>query len=104
MATATKKPPKKRLRQGYLKGMKPPSIKELDKAAEDYVEARDTRMQFGKAEEANRDLVLALMKKHQLTTYEYDGKIVTVKVSDPTEKISVTVKKDAEQKAEVEAK
>lgn len=93
MATATKKRPKKRLKQGFLKGMKPPTIKELDSAAENYVEARDGRGIAQKAEISARDLVLAIMHKHNLKHYEYDGKTIDV-VLDTKEKIKVKVKKD----------
>jgi hypothetical protein len=97
MATATKKPPKKkakkRLRQGFLPGMKPPSIKEIDSAAEDYVEARDGRGVAQKEEIKQRDRLLELMKKHSLVRYEYDGKVVEI-IHEDKEKVKVNAKKD----------
>ncbi len=94
MATKTKKPKKAKApkpKQGYLDPeMAPPSIPEIDRLAEKYVDARDSRMSALKEEiELNGELD-ELMKKHSLTEYEYDNKIVSVNV---LEKVKVKTKK-----------
>jgi hypothetical protein len=65
-------------KQEYLDGMKPPSIKAIDKAAEAYVEARNTRMGHTVKEKERKIILLDLMKQNKLTEYLYDGKIVRV--------------------------
>ena len=97
MATKTKKPKEKRPRQGHLEGMAPPSIEEIDKAAEAYREARDERMELTEEEVVKHQALLDAMHKHELKSYEYDG--YTVKVLDTAK---VKVKKKKEPKAEGE--
>lgn len=81
-----------RPKQGHLPGMKPPSIKELDSLADDYTEVRDERMRLTETEIDKRDLLQAMMKKHNLHRYEYDGKVIEV-VAD--EKVKVSKKKES---------
>lgn len=45
-------------------------IKELDAAAEAYVEARDKRMKLTVREVDTREALLSLMEKHKLEQYE----------------------------------
>ena len=90
---STKKTKKARkLRQQNLPGMEPPKIKAIDNATEAYVEIRDSRMALTKTEVAKRDTVLRLMKEHDLTSYEYDGKVVSIVNGEP--KVKVKTKKD----------
>lgn len=63
-------------KQDYLDGMKPPSIKAIDKAADAFVEARNTFQNAQKKMEERRAILDALMHEHQLEQYEYDGKLV----------------------------
>jgi hypothetical protein len=72
------KPKKPRAKQGHLPGMEPPSVPEIEKAADDYVEARDARMAAMEPEASAKKLLTELMKKHGLATYEYDSRIVTL--------------------------
>lgn len=76
--TRTRKPREPKAKQAHLPGMDPPSITEIDEAAEAYVEVRDERMALTESEGERRGLLLELMKKHELSTYEFDGKIVSV--------------------------
>ena len=70
----------KKAKQGHLNGMEPPSVKEIEEAAEEYVGYRDARMANLKKEIEAGDALLALMQKHELTTYELeDGKTVELK-------------------------
>lgn len=70
------RPPK--AKQGHLEGMEPPVIKEIERAADRYVEARDERMRLSETEAEAKELLTAVMKKHELTVYNYDGKDVFV--------------------------
>ena len=91
---ATKDPKeRKRPRQGYLPDMEPPSIKAVDRAALAYVEARDERMAKLKAETDAKDNLLALLKEHNLTSYEFDGYTVTI---TSTADVKVRRKKEQE--------
>ncbi len=77
-----------KLKQGHIEGMEPPVIEEVEEAAEHYYGLNDKSWKLrGKVEEARNDL-LEIMKKNELTSYEYDNKIVSV-----TEKEIVKVKK-----------
>ncbi len=96
-AKAPKKP--KTEKQAYIAGMEPPSIPEIDEAADSFVSFRN-KWQKAKDPMIERRLILeALMKKHQLKSYEYDGKIVQFVAE---EHLKVNVKKPAkEEKPEV---
>ena len=81
-----RKPRPRKPTQGYLKGMKPPSIPKIDKLADRYVADRDTRMAMLKDEVASRDLLEAAMKEAGLKRYEYDSKVIELV---ETEKVKV---------------
>ncbi len=68
----------KKPKQGYLPDMAPPNVPAIERAADDYVEARDARMAAMEPEAEAKKLLTALMKKHNLTTYEYDSRVVTL--------------------------
>ena len=55
-----------------IKGMEKKSIKELDSAAEAYVEARDKRMKLTEDEVEARGALISVMKKHNLEIYKDD--------------------------------
>ncbi len=77
-----------RLKQAHLDGMEPPSINEIDEAAQKYYDLNDKSWKMrGKVDEAREEL-LEVMKKHKLTVYDFDNKEVSV-----TEKEIVKVKK-----------
>jgi hypothetical protein len=88
---------KKKVKQGYLEGMEPPTIKAIENAAEAYVEARDARMQMGTQEQERKERLAALMKEHKLETYEYDGKVVAFETET-----TVKVKKKKQPKEDAE--
>ena len=62
----------KKAKQGDLPGMERPEpkhIKELDDAAEAYVEARDARMKKTEAEKEQKEALISAMKKHGVLVY-----------------------------------
>lgn len=61
-------------RQPAFPGMEPPTIKEVEEAAEDYEEKRDKRMEHTKREVAAAAHLLNMLEKHNLTEYKFDGK------------------------------
>lgn len=100
MANATKAKPTKngrpRKKQGHLPGMEPPSIPKIDMLAEDYVFARNDRMEALREEIAKRDLLYAAMKEKNLTSYKND---VCEVVISATEKVKVKRLGDEEDEA-----
>lgn len=88
---AKSKPKRERTKQGYLPDLEPPNIPRLNDAAETYRIARDERMRLTEEEVEAADKLLALMHEHKLTTYEFDGLVVTV---DTAEKVKVKRKKE----------
>jgi hypothetical protein len=73
-------------KQESLPGMEPPHIAEIDAAAEAYRGTRNRRMRLTEKEVEQREILQAMMKKHELKNYEYDDHIV---VLDVTEKVKV---------------
>lgn len=59
----------KRKKQKQLPGFETKSIKELDDAAESYVEARDKRMKMTEKEVDAKEALIGVMKKHKLDVY-----------------------------------
>lgn len=66
-------------------------IEELHSAALGYVADRDARIAAGQEEKKSKDLLLALMKKHEKETYSADG--VTVRIVHEKENLKVEVNK-----------
>lgn len=94
MAKKAGEAPKKRGRppkQGYLPDMEPPSIKEIDESADRLAEARGQRMAYLDIEAKEAETLMALMHKHKLKVYEYDGKRVELSAQ---EKVKVKKAKD----------
>lgn len=89
-ATTEAPPRSRRPRQQQIPGTEPPSIKEIDDAAEQYVDRRDMRMSLGKEESEAAEKLQALMKANNLSFYEYEGNIVTL---DSVTKVKVKKKK-----------
>lgn len=76
MPTKVKKTERKarRPKQPYiLPELEPPSIPEIDEAANSYVEARDRRMSDLVQEITAHDALLTLMREKGQTVYEFDG-------------------------------
>jgi hypothetical protein len=85
-----------RAKQQFLsEEMRPKTIKELDEAADDYVVKRDERMERQKPEKDAKALLMALMLKHNLKQYVFDGKMVFIEPGEPTVKVKdLKVEKD----------
>lgn len=49
---------------------RPNKVKDVDEAAEAYVEVRDKRMALTKKEAEKKSALIEVMKKHNLTAYE----------------------------------
>ena len=73
-------------KQKELPGMEKPSIEDVERAADEYVDARDKRMALTKQEVETRDALIAAMRAHKIKSYEYDGRLVTL---EATAKIKV---------------
>lgn len=86
MATATKARKKKQKR---IPGTEEERIKEIDDAADDYVECRDKRMGLTEKEKEAKNRLIDVMKRHKLSVYKGDGFVVTY---DHEEKDDVKVK------------
>lgn len=77
---------KSKSKQSYIPGTEPPSIPEIDAAAEEYVRHRDRRMAALIEEIGASKTLLELLIKHNLRSYDYEGK--TVRIND-IRKVSV---------------
>lgn len=75
-------------------GVAKPQIDALDDAVMDYVKERDARIEHGVKEKTNKKLVLALMEKHALASYEVNDLVVVKKPKDDTASIKVVSKAD----------
>ena len=92
MAETKKRGRPAKAKQGHLPDMEPPTVKEIDRAADDYRDVRDQRMELTKQETAKQAVLLELMRKHGLTHYEYDDYVVDI-VANSSEKVKVKAKK-----------
>lgn len=87
---------KKKPKQGFLPDMEPPSIKELDDAADIYYDVVHERLKLNKEEDEAKDNLIDKMKEHGVDRYETaDGKVVTI-----TATANVKVKPKKEPKSE----
>ncbi len=93
MTAKTKKPRAPRPKQQFIPGTEPLSVPEIDKAAEEYVDCRDTRTADLKLEIEAKNVLLALMKEHGFDSYTFDSYIVT---RDVIEGVKVKRKKTEE--------
>ena len=59
-------------RQGEIPGTERKTVKEIDDAAEAYLEARDKRMKLSEKEKVAKDALISVMKKHSVTVYRDD--------------------------------
>lgn len=60
-------------------GVAPKKIKKLDIAADDYVEKRDTRMQWTEKEADAKAVLIQLMIEHKLERYRFGDQEVVLK-------------------------
>lgn len=70
--TAEVAPKPRRPRQQRIPGTAPPKIAEIEDLAENYRALRDERMKVQDQELDFQQRLMACMKKHKLTAYEYD--------------------------------
>lgn len=70
--TATAKPPAKRPKTPHLPGLEPVVIPELDRAAEAYIETRNSRMKLTEQEVQEREALVAMMRKHRQAVYRVE--------------------------------
>jgi hypothetical protein len=77
-------------KQTYIAGTEPPKIKAIEDAAVRYVQFRDERMDAGEQEVKLKAKLIAVMKEHDLTTYNFDGFMVEL---GHTDEDTVKVKK-----------
>jgi hypothetical protein len=75
-------------------GVAKPQVPALDEAVVEYVEHRDKRIAAGVEEKSRKKLVLALMERHNLASYEVDDLVVVKKPKDDTASIKVVAKAD----------
>lgn len=61
---------KPKRRQLEIAGTERPRVKEVDAAAEEYVEIRDKRMKLTVEEKERKEKLIAVMQQHKLTFYE----------------------------------
>lgn len=73
---------KRRLKQQRIPGTEPDTITEVTRAAEEYIEARDSRMASLKLEVAAADTLLDLMHSHKVKDYEMDGRVALTTISE----------------------
>jgi len=77
-----------------VEGVAKPEIPALDDAVLDYVKERDKRIEHGVKEKTNKKLILALMDKHNIGSYEVDDMVVVRKPKDETASIKVMAAAD----------
>ena len=85
----------KKAKQQHLEGMAPPSIPEIDAAADAFVDARNAFMRAKDKMNERKEICAALMKRHSLQAYEYDGKIAKFEHKDNLK--VAAIKKDADE-------
>lgn len=78
------------------KGVEQTQIAALDEAIADYIPARDKRLAAGLEEKKNKTLIIALMKKHNLGSYNYDDFVVVIEPKDISDNLKVVAKADYE--------
>jgi hypothetical protein len=80
----------RRAKQSDLPGMEDSALKDLESKAEEYVDARDERMEMLEKEVALKQEILGLMKKHHKTTYKRDG--IEIRVVPTDEKLKIKIR------------
>jgi len=65
-------------KQAHLEGMEPPTIAEVEAAAEKYYDLNDKSWKLREKVSDAKDELLEVMKANDLTVYRYDDKEITV--------------------------
>ena len=68
-----------RPKQEQIPGTEQPRVKDVEQAAERYIDVRDKRMALTEKEVTAHASLLEAMHRHGLESYRYDDMIVTVK-------------------------
>lgn len=75
MAKTAKKKPK----QSYLPDLEPPSVPEIDDAADKFFDLAREKAKVQEEEDEAKERLIEVMRKHRLKRYETpEGKVVTV--------------------------
>ena len=88
-----------RAKQSEIPGTERPKVKELDDAAESYVDARDKRMKLTEKEKVAKDALIAVMKKHGHNVYRDESASLVVTLVPGKDGVKVS---DAADEADVE--
>lgn len=85
-------------KQKELPGMERKTIKEVDDAAEHYVDVRDERMALTEKETAAKDALIDVMKRNKLKVYKNDSTVpaLTVILTEGDFNVKVQKAKDGE--------
>lgn len=83
-------------KQGELPGVEKPVVKAVEEAADEYVNVRDRRMKLTEAEVEKRSILIHEMKKARLTSYSYDGQVITLDTKDAVKVRALKADDDAE--------
>lgn len=84
----------KKQKQGWIEGMQPETIQEINDAADRLADVRGERMRLTAEEATAASSLILLMKRHRKKVYEYgEGRRVEIK---GTEKVSVKRAKDSD--------
>lgn len=86
---------KTRTRQSTIGDIVPGTIREIEEAADMYCDLRDERLQWGVKEKEAKTHLIEMMKKHGLTNYPYDGRLVQFQAAMDEEVKVKDVKKKA---------
>ncbi len=74
--------------QTYIEGTAPARINEIEKAAIQYVNYRDSRMEAGEEEVRLKVKLISIMKQHGITEYNFRGYMVQLNhVDEDTVKV-----------------
>lgn len=85
----TKRPARKVKKQAQIPGTERHRIPALSSAAEEYVEVRDSRMDWTKQEVKAKEKVLELMRENELNEYTDDELGIVVTIEETKTKVKV---------------
>lgn len=89
-------------RQMTIQGTEKPTIKEIDTAAEAYVDARDERMKLTDRESEVKEALIGVMKKHKVEVYRDENAVppLVVTLIPGEDKVKVSRAKGEEEEFE----
>ena len=81
-------------KQGELKGVERPKLRDVEEAADDYIKVRDKRKELLEEMKADCERLIVAMRRNKITRYAFDGYVIAL---EELEKINVkSVKEDDE--------